>query len=565
MSRPIVGDANSGNSAPLPTAPKRLAIIGGGSSGLICLKNAIDFLPDWSVHCFEKSDSISGCWGNPYPGFVSTSTRYTTQFACYRVCDASMEADGRDRKSEFFRDGEYGEYLNAFVDHFDLRKHVQLNTHVQNLQRQPEGGWQVSLSGSINDIQHFDAVVICTGVAATPKEILTDIPKLSATDLNQPAGLGHISDKTIVIVGGGESAVDYADRLAKAEQNNHVYLSLKTGVRVSPRYHPIRGVPSDFLRNRLMLSIHPDIRNWLGQIFVTARIRYERHFQRLFPSTENQSTAGVDSDAATDAAEARRRKEWTLKLTRAAKDGVFNMYHNKSDDFLTAVGEQRIKIVGPPADEGYRSFLAFDGSSAERIEVNPDLIVPAIGYRSKLVDLTDAKIKIEDFYLACVHVDFSDLFLVGFARPIIGNIPTISEMQARWVCGLLSGDFARPQELKRLNQSDRQLRSVRYARIDLESSFPVEMFTYCDRLAKLTNLKTTPSLFRSPLKWWNTLVSPATTLHYFQNEHDDRSETKEVARGPAKRYMPAALVLLLILLKPLDWIYRLAISGLRAP
>ena len=552
MSGSFSGDGSDDVDEPMPNAPtasKRLAIIGGGSSGLICLKNAIDFLPDWEIVCYEKSDSISGCWGNPYPGFVSTSTRYTTQFACYRVCDASMEPDGKERKSEFFRDGEYGAYLNAFVDHFDLRKHIRLNTHVQSLQRQPDGGWQVTLSGETSSTQHFDAVVICTGVAATPKKIRTSIPKLSAKDLNQPAGLGHITDQTIVVVGGGESAVDYADRLAKAEQNNRVYLSLKAGVRVSPRYHPIRGVPSDFLRNRLMLSIHPDIRNWLGQIFVEARIRYERLFQRVFPSPKNQASADAASVAATEVVKTQRRKDWTLKLTLAAKDGVFNMYHNKSDDFLIAVGEERIKIVGPPADGDYRNYLPFDGPSEERVEVNPDLIVPAIGYRSKLVDLTGGNIKTEDFYLACVHVDFSDLFLVGFARPIIGNIPTISEMQARWICGLLSGDFARPRELKRLNQTDRQWRSKRYARIDLSSSFPVEMFTYCDRLAKLTHLKVMPSLFRSPLKWWNTLVSPATTLHYFKDE-------QEVTFQPAKRYMPATLVLLLVLLKPLDWIYR---------
>ncbi len=63
-------------------APRpRLAIIGGGSSGLISLKYALDHLPTWEIACFEQSDQYVGCWGRPYPGFVSTSTRYTTQFA----------------------------------------------------------------------------------------------------------------------------------------------------------------------------------------------------------------------------------------------------------------------------------------------------------------------------------------------------------------------------------------------------------------------------------------------------------------------------------------------------
>ena len=33
----------------------------------------------------------------------------------------------------------------------------------------------------------------------------------------------------------------------------------------------------------------------------------------------------------------------------------------------------------------------------------------------------------KDFFLGCQHVDYSNIFLVGFARPIIGNIPSISE------------------------------------------------------------------------------------------------------------------------------------------
>ena len=49
---------------------QRLAIVGCGSSGLITLKTALDWLPDWQVVAFESSDSIQGCWGNPYRGFV---------------------------------------------------------------------------------------------------------------------------------------------------------------------------------------------------------------------------------------------------------------------------------------------------------------------------------------------------------------------------------------------------------------------------------------------------------------------------------------------------------------
>ena len=78
--------------------PKRLAIIGCGSSGLITLKLAIDSLPDWEIRCFEKSGSIVGCWGKPHPSFVSTSTKFTTQFACHAQHDATVNGDGSESR-----------------------------------------------------------------------------------------------------------------------------------------------------------------------------------------------------------------------------------------------------------------------------------------------------------------------------------------------------------------------------------------------------------------------------------------------------------------------------------
>ena len=62
----------------------KIAVIGAGCSGLVTLKYLLDSFPSNDVTCFEKSQSIRGCWGNQRPDFVSTSTKYTTQFSCFR-------------------------------------------------------------------------------------------------------------------------------------------------------------------------------------------------------------------------------------------------------------------------------------------------------------------------------------------------------------------------------------------------------------------------------------------------------------------------------------------------
>ncbi|QDT22512.1 NAD(P)-binding domain-containing protein [Gimesia chilikensis] len=533
------------------TRLKRLAIIGGGSSGLISLKNALESLNEWEIICYEKSDRIIGCWGNPYPGFVSTSTKYTTQFSCFAPFNANVNPDGGTSRSEFFRNDEYGQYLEQFAEKFSLQGNILTQHRVDRISRNVDrDGWELLITDlreeqSESSTEYFDCVILCTGLTAQPVQIDCQIKMLPLSELNHLDGLGHITEQRIVVIGGGESAVDYANRLAQPELNNKVFLSLRSGIRVSPRYHPIRGVPSDFLRNRLMLSIHENIRNWIGQRFVELRIRYQETFRSLFPAkiVDDSSPSEIDQNAR------EIRKEWAFKLTKAAKDDLFNMFHNKSDDFLDAVGAGRITIVGPPDDNQFNVFRSFDSDQEERIE--PTLVVPAVGFQERLSELSEGHIQLSDFYLGCVHATYPDLFLVGFARPIIGNIPSISEVQARYICGLIAETFPRPADIEALHRADAISRKVRFKHLRLESIYPVEMFPYCDQLARLMNTFPTMTSIGSLSVWYRMQLTPATTLHY---DYRDKPAFEEFGSTPV--YMPKSLILILLLLKPFDLVYR---------
>ena len=533
---------------------KRVAIIGGGSSGLISLRHMVEMLPDWDVTCFEQSGTILGCWGRPYSGFVSTSTKYTTQFSTYAPFDAFCHDDGGASRSEFFREGEYGDYLQSFAVHFGLHSYIRLFTQVKQIRRdQTNQGWELDVLDVNSDrsqtrTMSFDAVIIATGLAAVAKEVQSDIPIASLKDINRTDGELPIHGERIVVLGGGESAVDYAVRLAKPELQNKVFLSLQSGIRVSPRYHPIRGVPSDFLRNRLMLSIHEDIRNWIGERFVRFRIRYQEKMERWFPP--KQVAQNTPSNKNSDA-NATVRKHWAGLLTRTAKDDLFNMFHNKSDDFLHWVADGSITIVGPSTDSSYRVCKSFETDA--NTEVNATLLVPSIGYRSTLENLTQGQIALKDFYLGLTHIDASNLFLVGFARPIIGNIPSISELQARCVGSLLSGRIALPSDMAQQHANDELQNQKRFSKLNRKAIYPVEMFPYCDRLAQWLGQAPTLRRVGSIQKWWRIQLTPATTMHYWCHDETVRSTYE---KSPV--YMPKLLILLLLGLKPLDWCYRLA-------
>jgi hypothetical protein len=504
-----------------------LAIVGAGSSGLVTLKHALDGLPGWEITCFEKSSRTIGVWGNPYPGFASTSTKYTTQFSCFRKWNTEIDPAQRPAKGDFFRGDEYGLYLEEFVRRYALAPHIRLHTAITRIVKAP-GGWRLSINDGAPREETFDRLIVCTGLTAEAKTIDTEIRCLRSFD-------DPVENKTIVVFGGGESAADVAHRLARPSLGNTVYLSLKNGIRVSPRYHPIRGVPSDFLRNRLLLSIRQDIRNSIGQKFVEARIRHQERFEKFFksPPPTSLSSSAVE-----------KRKHWDAKLTARAKDELFNTFHTKSDDFLDDVAEDRIRIIGPPADETYRRYTDFDGASI--LDLQPDALCPMIGYRPSFAAMFDSSIHVRDFHLGCLHTVHDDLFLIGHARPIIGNIPTISEMQARFVVSVISGKTPRPPDIAALHASERRRLETDFPQLNFTSIHPVEMFTYCDHLARMMGTYPTLRKTGSLKRWLKIQTSPASTAHYLDADFSP-AETDAL-----KIHCPALIVFLLVIVKALE-------------
>jgi cation diffusion facilitator CzcD-associated flavoprotein CzcO len=501
----------------------------------VTLKYLLDTHPATDVVCFEKSHSVRGCWGDQRPDFVSTSTKYTTQFSCFRKWPLGV-ANGQNFE-EFFRGPEFGDYLEEFAAHFHLHECIRFGVEVRHLERE-EGGWTLlTVDNGTEEHLKFDAVFLCTGLVN--QKVPFDSPPVPIAE-----DFETIRNATVVVVGGGESAADVANHLAKPEHDNKVFLSLRSGIRVSPRYHPIRGVPSDFLRNRLLLSFGKGARNRVGERFVTFRIRFDRLLAKWFP---HQVASAKPAEQARTL-----RREWDLKLKERAGDRLFNVFHNKSDDFLDAVAEKRLRIIGPPADDRWTDYFDFDRSTT--LHIAPDVLVWSTGYRSHLAELSGGVIHLKDFHLGCVHTDMHNLFLIGFARPIIGNIPSISEMQARYAIGVLDGRYKLPADVKERQAESWELICAEYPTINTGNVHPVEQFPYCDRLAREMGIMPTPRTVGSLGTWLKIMFIPASTTHYVDQYFDRRSIERQ------KVFTPFLILALLSLLRlfehPLQFIHR---------
>ena len=509
----------------------KIAVIGAGCSGLVTLKYLLDEFPATDIVCFEKSHSVRGCWGDQRPDFVSTSTKYTTQFSCFRKW--SPDAAPEQNFEEFYRGAEFGDYLEEFATHFHLKERIRFGVELQHLEWM-DGNWTLLLAEHGNEERlTFDAVFLCTGLVNQKVPIGTTAMPITG----DPEG---IRNAIVVVVGGGESAADVANYLAKPEHNNTVFLSLRSGIRVSPRYHPIRGVPSDFLRSRLLLSFDKSVRNWVGERFVTFRIRFNGLLAKWFPHQHARTNPDDQAQAL--------RREWDLKLKARAMGGLFNIFHNKSDDFLDAVAEKRLQIIGPPIDEQWTDYFDFDRSTT--IHLSPDMLVWSTGYRSRLADLSGRSIHLKDFYHGCVHTDRHNLFLIGFARPIIGNIPSISEIQAQYSIGVLNGKYTLPTRLKEIQQEAWDLLCTEYGTINTENVYPVEQFPYCDALAKEMGTLPTTANVKSLRTWLKIMITPASTTHYVDQYFDRRSIEQQ------KAHTPVIIIAFLALMRLLGFPFR---------
>ncbi len=515
-----------------------IAVVGAGSSGLVTLKYLRDAFPEANIVCFEKGQSIRGCWGNQREDFISTSTKYTTQFSCFRKWKPTVSPT-KDY-TEFYQGAEFGDYLEAFAEEFSLKDYVRFGVALEGLERKGNK-WQLTLSGNTSSenagesTQTFDAVYLCTGLVNQ---------KVALESHNIPIAENPeaVRDATVVVVGGGESATDLANHLAKAEYNNTVYLSLRSGVRVSPRYHPIRGVPSDFLRNRLLLSFDKQLRNKVGEAFVSFRIRFNQALVKLFPHQE------LEQDDSKE--EQRLRKEWDMKLKARAKGALFNVFHNKSDAFLDAIAQKRLSIIGPATDNSWSEYSDFE--QVETLQLKPDVLVPSTGFRSKLADFSNNTLRLADFYHGCAHVNDNNLFLIGFARPIIGNIPTISEMQARYTVGLLARKYSLPIDVKTKQAEAFEALTKEYSTLDTSNVYPVEQFPYCDVLAKEMGIMPSLQKIGSFRTWLKLMLAPASTTHY-QDEYFDKSLLQQ-----EKVYTPSLLIGIMFLMRFVvsPWRYR---------
>lgn len=427
-------------------------IIGAGPAGLIALKELLEAGVDAIV--LEASSSLGGVFAAAriYDGALLTTSSNIVSYGCWPAPHPEVPV--------MWAAQEYIEYLNGFVAAHNLARHIRYETRVTEVLMSEVGVVITAKTGDMTAQQlAADHVVVCSGLSSHKPEVGTILPDATAfggTIIHSSLlrSSAELEGKRVLIVGAGESGSDIC--LLAARVATKAALSMRRGPGyIIPRY--VFGLPSDVdtcrayhsLPRWLLLSRWHGVKVWIEELCLTRS----------------------DDRAVLDAAAA---------MNKQRGRGPFERFGCKNTSIAEAVLRHGLAL-----HPGIRALERDGAVFADGSRFACDVIVVCTGYRTQFpfletthpelaAALTDVR---SALYKRVFHPDWGTrISFCGFARPGLGAIPPIAELQARYVAAAITGAATLPTAL--------EMRSVIVRDAALErSTFPDD----ATRVAALTD------------------------------------------------------------------------------
>lgn len=394
-----------------------VCVIGAGSSGITVCKALKDAgIP---FDCYEKGSEVGGNWrfgndngmSNIYKSLHINTHRERMQYEDFPMPKDYPDFAGHELILKYFID---------YVNHFDLRKHIQFKTGVKKvepIQSEDSIIWKVTTD--TKKTKYYNAVVVANGhhwherwpdppIPGTEKFKGKIIHSHKYVDPKNPINL---IDKKVVIVGMGNSAMDIACELSNKAVSKKVILSSRRGAWIIPNY--MYGFPVDKFTGLLHpLTPYPIQR----AIFTLA-------YKIAIGNLENFGLPKPDH-----------------KIGQA--------HPTISQDLLVRLG--RGDIIYKPIIERYEGSTVYfsDGTKEEDV----DAVIYCTGYDVKFPFFDDElqkKLKIDGnfvpLYYRMFTPEFPNLFFVGLVQPL-GAIMPIAERQGKWIAKYINNEYALPDK-----------------------------------------------------------------------------------------------------------------------
>ncbi len=388
---------------------EKICIIGAGCSGFTMAKRALDY--GLAYDCFEASDNIGGNWYYKNPNALSScykslhidTSKYRLAFEDFPVPENWPDFPHHSQLLQYFHD---------YVDHFKLRETITFNTRVDAASPIENERWMVALSNG--EMREYDALVVCNGHHWSART--ADYPgtfdgyQVHSHHYRDPFEPYDFRGKSVMIVGGGNSAMDIASELSQKPLAARCFVSMRRGVWVLPKY--MNGQPAD-------KAILPGwLPTGLGRKLARGAIKKAiGHMEDYgLPKPDHEPLSGHPS---------------------------------VSGEFLTRVGCGDIEPKGAIERLDGKEVVFADGSREQ-----VDAIVWATGYNVKfpffdLPELTPVENRFP-LFKRMVKPGFETLFFLGLAQPL-PTLVNFAEQQSKLVAACLAGQYELP-DVKTMEQ-----------------------------------------------------------------------------------------------------------------
>jgi dimethylaniline monooxygenase (N-oxide forming) len=208
---------------------KKFAVIGGGWSGLYALKYLLEEKLD--AQLYERESNLGGVWlYKEAQGGVYQSTHVTSSKTYLHASDFPLP----DETPYFPKHDQVLAFLDSYASHFNLWPRLHFECDIIKIEKGRDDQWQVTLRSNGKEIKEvFDGLIIATGQHQTANDLRHVEPFNQFTgtishsiSYKKPDDKIH-HDKTILIVGGGETASDLAVELSTFARR--IYMSIREG------------------------------------------------------------------------------------------------------------------------------------------------------------------------------------------------------------------------------------------------------------------------------------------------------------------------------------------------
>jgi len=488
-------------------------IIGSGWAGICTMKHCLE--ENIRAIVLEKNDDYGGIWNVHNSPSVYANTYSVTSKYYLSMSDFPMPKS----YPEFPHHTLVMEYMKMYARHFDVEKHISLNSEVIKVTKNDDL-WHVEYKYN-NEIRLLVSknIAICTGQNSSCKNY-PDIDtsqfkgKIYHADDYNDLVKNECLNKKILIYGGSDTAFDIG-----VELTNNLYSKVKENGKVHFGYSGSNGT---IRSEKTMVYISMKKGRWIQRrttgTYDAADMFYSRFVDNLFKNT-SKSLASVF----TPFLETMWGKSGSGVPEWQTNAGYLNSYYVKSADILPKITFGDIIPLRDISQINDTSIITIDNK-----KYDIDIIIFATGYAGfSCYTFLPNTLLTGKYYDHIFLIDDSSVAKVGFIRPFLTSIPMIIEMQSRYVAKV----FAKKIHLPKHSMSTDYEKMKQQQSIEFEYDYErvqgiIDPYDYMNMIASKINVSPNLFMLSDPLLLYFILFH--TWSHFVYRLNDP--ETSKLAR-----------------------------------